>query len=254
MVAIGGKGSDAPGCTLARVFEPLPPAFAATRDALHAVAEHVLAAARYRAEGRIGLRPTDGGFGTPEFGDHEVVRVEHVDIVHERGGREAREALTTLGAAAAFVGVPLGLPEGIYTPTTAADPDAPLDIDAAAAAALAAWYARSYMWLAEVCGLHPDAEPTTRTLWPEHFDLATELGDGAAGTRGTYGASPGDEYLAEPYLYVSPWEPARRTGPFAEYPFGAARSYTALRSSADVDRAAVDFFASCADLLLRGPG
>jgi hypothetical protein len=43
-------------------------------------------------------------------------------------------------------------------------------------------------------------------LWPEHFDLAVELGDEAAGRRAAYGVSPGDESVAEPYLYVSAWE------------------------------------------------
>jgi hypothetical protein len=39
-----------------------------TREALHAVAEHVLAAVRYRDAGRIGLTVTPGGFSTPLSG------------------------------------------------------------------------------------------------------------------------------------------------------------------------------------------
>ena len=42
-------------------------------------------------------------------------------------------------------------------------------------------------------------------LWPEHFDLAVELGSEATGARAAYGLSPGDEHHAEPYLYVAPW-------------------------------------------------
>ena len=42
-----------------------PPALAATRDGLHRVAEHLLAAARYAASGEIGLIPASGGFRTP---------------------------------------------------------------------------------------------------------------------------------------------------------------------------------------------
>ena len=46
-----------------------PPALlAATRDSLHRVAEHVLAAAWYGASGEIGLAPSPGGFRTPSFG------------------------------------------------------------------------------------------------------------------------------------------------------------------------------------------
>ena len=43
------------------------------------------------------------------------------------------------------------------------------------------------------------------------------LGDADAGTRANFGASPGDASIPEPYLYVGPWDEARRTG------FGAVR-------------------------------
>jgi hypothetical protein len=232
----------------------LPSAFPATRDALHAVAEHVVAAARYRVDGHIGLRPTPGGFGTSELGNGEAVRVEGNDIVHERAGEERRAPLTTLRAAAEFVGAPLGAPANVYTPATALDPDAALAVDAPAARALADWYAFAYMRLAEVCGLHPDAAPSSRQLWPEHFDLATDLGDEGAGTRATYGASPGDDVIAEPYLYVSPWDPARKTGPFGEQSFGAALAYSALVAAPEPERAALAFFDSAARLVLAASG
>src|SRR5919204_675772 len=38
-------------------------------------------------------------------------------------------------------------------------------------------------------------------LWPEHFDVAIELGEA------TFGVSPGDENHPEPYAYVAPWNP-----------------------------------------------
>jgi hypothetical protein len=236
------------------VLAPLPPPFAATRDALHAVAEHVLAPARHRVDGHIGLRVTIGGFGTPEFGDGEVVRIEGTDIVVERAGTERRAPVTTLRAAAEFVGVPVGADTSEYPPTTEAEPDALLPIDAAAAAVLAEWYAFAHMRLAEICGLHPDEEPGTRQLWPEHFDLAIDLGHEEGGTRATYGASPGDETIAEPYVYVSPWDAARKAGSLAEYPFGAARPYSALMDATDPARDALAFFESCAKLVLAGPG
>lgn len=236
------------------VITPLPPTVLTTRDALHAVAEHVLAPVRYRVDGHIGLRPTPGGFGTPELPDGEVVRVEGSDIVHERSGEERRAPLTTLRAAAEFVGVPVGAPANVYTPATTLDPDAALAVDAPAARALADWYALAHMCLAEACGLHPDTAPSSRQLWPEHFDLAMDLGDEAAGTRATYGASPGDDTIAEPYLYVSPWDPARKTGPFAEHPFGAASAYAALVAAPEPERAAVAFFDSAARLVLAPSG
>src|SRR5262249_29888317 len=92
----------------------LPPEFAATRDALHAVAEQVVSAAYFHATSHIGLRPAPRGFGTPVFGDNERVRVDATALVHERAGVSRRHELTTLQTAAAFVGVPLGAP-AVYT-------------------------------------------------------------------------------------------------------------------------------------------
>ena len=42
-------------------------------------------------------------------------------------------------------------------------------------------------------------------LWPGHFDAAIEVGD--EDHRASYGASPGDHSIDEPYLYVSAWWP-----------------------------------------------
>jgi hypothetical protein len=78
------------------VLDPLPETFADTRAAMHALAEHVIAPARYRAEGRIGLIPTPGGFGTPTFGEGERVRVEGVELIHDRPGTTTRIGITTL--------------------------------------------------------------------------------------------------------------------------------------------------------------
>jgi hypothetical protein len=52
-----------------------------------------------------------------------------------------------------------------------------------------------------------DDEATEATLWPEHFDIAIELGAQDAGRRANYGFSPGDPDHEEPYLYVGPWTP-----------------------------------------------
>jgi hypothetical protein len=185
-----------------------PPAFAATRLALHRVAVYAVSPARRRANGKIGLRFTMGGFGTPFFGHDEQVRVEGDRIVRQ-AGREARsESLTTLaGAAALGLGGPpdLAWAEGFDVPP-AGDPDAPLGVDPAAAALLGDWYGFAWSVLEELRA-EPASEPVGRTqLWPEHFDAAVDLGpEGPA--RGTYGASPGDAAVDEPYLYVLPSEP-----------------------------------------------
>jgi hypothetical protein len=52
----------------------------------------------------------------------------------------------------------------------------------------------------------PSLEPSRVQLWPEHFDMAVELGVESAGRRAAYGCSPGDEEHPEPYVYVAPWE------------------------------------------------
>jgi hypothetical protein len=53
----------------------------------------------------------------------------------------------------------------------------------------------------------PRASPVA--CWPHHFDIATlvslEQGSPANARSIGVGASPGDEYYAQPYFYVSPW-------------------------------------------------
>lgn len=235
------------------MLEPLPDPFDAARDGMHALAEHVLAPARYAAEGRIGLVPTPGGFGTPTFGDGERVRVEGVELVHERPGTITRVRITTLGAAAQFVGVPLGAPAEVYQPTTPCEPDATLALDLDATQALAAWIALADSLLATLCETYSTHAPTPLTIWPEHFDLACELGDADAGTRANYGASPGDGAIGQPYLYVGPWDAGRRTGKLATHPWGTAITYEELRASGDAKGAGTDFLLEGAALILGQP-
>jgi hypothetical protein len=48
------------------------------------------------------------------------------------------------------------------------------------------------------------------------------------------GASPGDTYSEQPYLYVGPWEPDRPGDPsYWNAPFGATLGYDQLLASAD---------------------
>ena len=70
-------------------------------------------------------------------------------------------------------------------------------------------------------------------LWPEHFDVALELGAESSGGRAAYGLSPGDEAHDEPYLYVAPWQ-APEPGPLwqAETFAGAELSYRRLIAAA----------------------
>jgi hypothetical protein len=230
------------------VLPELPAAFAPTRDALHALAEQVVAAAYFHETKHIGLRPAARGFGTPWFGDRERVRVDATAVVHERAGAERRTEITTLREAAAFVGVPLGAPP-VYTAATALDPDTPLAVDHDAALALADWYALGGALVHDLRLEHSDLPSSESQLWPEHFDLACEIGDEGAGTRATYGASPGDTVIPEPYLYVGPGNAEKRTGLLAAYPFGGALTYGEMRRATEAGAVGRQFFEDAIALL-----
>jgi hypothetical protein len=197
--------------------------------ALHTVAEHVLAAARYQAVGRIGLRPVHGGFGTPTF-DGRRVEVLGVDLVTFDGVDEQREPITTLRSAGTFVGIEPGAPAEVYRPATPLDLDAGLEVDPGAALAVARWFELVSDALGEFAAAHRGDAPTDAQLWPEHFDLSFAISDV------NYGGSPGDAGHPEPYLYVGPFTP--RSGPFWNESFGASRLGSAVSSVDD----AVAFF------------
>ncbi len=226
-------------------------ALARTRLALHSVAEHVLCPARHRVNGKIGLRFTRGGFGTPFFGTDEQVRVEGTTLVHTASppARETRSELTSLGAAATAVGIVAGAPD-LFAPTTPLAVDRPLELDPSAVATLGWWFGFSAAVLAQlrvdpVSNQPAWTAPSLVQLWPEHFDLGFDLGDDAAGRRANFGASPGDAAHPEPYLYVGPWDltaPTEPTAPYWNEAFGASLPYSALVTSADAHETALAFF------------
>lgn len=212
----------------------LPHTLPATRDALHRLAEQVLAGARYAATGRIGLVPAPGGFATPAFGpEPTVLAVDLDEFVVTRAGQQQRTRIRTVAQVAQFAGVTPGAPEQVYRPATPRQPDAPLPIDRAAARLLAGWFALGADALATFAAKVPGDQPTGAQLWPEHFDLAIT----AAGIN--YGVSPGDATIGEPYLYVGPFGgPPAGSDPFWNAPFGAA---LVMREVSSPHRAA-DFF------------
>jgi hypothetical protein len=194
-------------------LEPLPASFAETRIALHRIAEAVVSPARQPAN-EIALRYTRGGFGTPFFeqdGADCQVRVENGELVRQHGGEETREPLP--------------------------------GVDPLAATALGDFYGMACSALEQLRADDSEGDPSLLQLWPEHFDIAIELGDEAAGRRANFGASPGDEGHEEPYLYVSPWtreisgELWNATG-FA----GAEFSYSELIAADDQRGAALGFW------------
>ena len=196
---------------------PTPSGLSTTRASLHAVAEHVLAPARFEAERRIGLVVTPGGFATPVLPGGSVLAVERDELVVRRPDAEQRAALktTTLGTLADVAEVDLSVWHGLYPAVTPADRATPVVVDPEAASVIAEWYGVVDGALhALITAL--DARETT-TLWPEHFDVATALDEV------DYGGSPGDVFVDEPYAYVGPRSrplPAAGEG-FWNAPFGA---------------------------------
>ena len=174
-----------------------------TRQALHGVAELVLAGPQYAESHDIRLRVTPGGFGTVAAPD---LRVEGLELVTPTDPAAPR--------AAPSPGSP-GRPgsrraplRDVYADGPGVDPATPsrstrmqpasiLDAFAAGDAAMRAFA--------------PDEQPV---LWPEHFDVGISLAEV------NYGVSPGDARISEPYAYVGPW--TLRDGAFWNQPFGAA--------------------------------
>jgi len=216
-------------------------AYVRTREGWHTLAERVLAPALHAATGHIGLRALADGITTPPFGgDGRTLSLRGDELRDTRADGSLRAVpLTTLAGAAAFAGVPLGADTGVYTATTAADPATDVAGDGALTHALAQWFAFGDRVLHAWTAAHPDESPATVQLWPEHFDLGTDLGPDD-GRRANYGASPGDADHALPYLYVGPW--AKSDDPFWDAGSFARLSYETLAGSTDPEATAAEFF------------
>ena len=219
-----------------RRLGPVPVELVSTREALHRLAERVISPARERANGKIGLRFTRGGFGTPFFAEHVQLRVVGDRLVVQTGERERSAPITTIAEMAAHVGADL-LPEG-------PEDREPLPVDRAAAAFLGEWFGFGASVLEELRAGAPDElEPSRVQLWPEHFDLAVELGPEGDGRRAGYGCSPGDELHPAPYLYVVPWGDVPPGDLWQATAFrGAELPYATLMTAEDQRQAALSFF------------
>jgi hypothetical protein len=193
-------------------LEPLPAGFAETRAVLHQIAEAVVAPAR-KPENEISLRYTRGGFGTPFYEEDGLdcqVRVEHGELVRQTGSEERREPLP--------------------------------GVEIAAATALGDFYGLACSVLEQLRADEGDGEPSLVQLWPEHFDIAVDLGSESDGQRATYGASPGDKDHPEPYLYVLPWKEGNSGTLWNATGFeGAELGYPELIAAVDQRRGALEF-------------
>jgi hypothetical protein len=221
-----------------------PPRLAETRLALHRLAFYVIAPARKRVNTKFGLRWTLGGFGTPFFGADEQVRVAGADLVVQRGDSADSRTITTLTDAAAFVldGPPDLAWGSDFDVPDPGDVDSALPVDADAAAFLGDWYGFAWSVLEELRADPESVDAGRVQLWPEHFDVAVECLEGERG--GVFGASPGDDSCAEPYVYVTSKSVAAVPGELwnATTFEGAILPLHELVEAPDQRRAVLEFF------------
>lgn len=223
------------------------PELPATREALHRVAEEVLSARRVEATGNeIALTVRGDAVATPDLpgGGWIGFAGTHL-LVADPAGVVVRHPLVSLRQAARDAGLV----------AWADRDDAPLAISAAAAAHLSGVYSFAAPALDVLrAEAGASADPSPVRLWPEHFDIAYEEGDEAAGTRAGYGVSPGDEGHAEPYAYVTPWR-APEPGPLWQatgFP-GAELAWADVAAAPDPLARLLEFWRTRRDALNTGP-
>jgi hypothetical protein len=194
-------------------------AYTTTRRSLHGLAELVLAGPRYREGGTIRLTVQPEGFRTR---DEPFVAVHGYALI--AGDLTVDVNGLTFAQAAARLGLEASRLDDVYSDGSKLDPDETIHLDPESVQQVAHALALGDRALRL---FHGSADPI---LWPEHFDVAIEIGEV------TYGVSPGDRYVDGPYAYVS--RPGPFTGEFWNAPFGAAKPL------AELDRATgiVDFF------------
>jgi hypothetical protein len=214
---------------------PIPPQLDGTRRALHLLAEQVISPARRRSNGKIGLRYTHGGFGTPFFGEDVQIRVEGAELVVQERDAQRRVPISSVHVAAEVLGEPL-LP-GVRSA------EQPLEVDPAGAAFLGALYGFGCSVLEELrWESDPGAAASRVELWPEHFDIAVEIGSETAGQRAAFGVSPGDAQHPQPYAYVAPWSPVEGELWQADAFGGAELRYDEFLAAGDQREAVLEFF------------
>lgn len=227
------------------VTEP-PAGLSQARLGLHRLAAYVLSPARRRANSKIALRWTLGGFGTPFFGDDEQVRVEGNELVRQHKGTVARAPITTLAGAADFLGTVANSDQAEHDTIPLGDLDRLLSARADVGWFLGDWFgfAASILEETRLIGVAADDDVSRVQIWPGHFDAAIEIGSLDAGRRATYGVSPGDPDHDEPYLYVAGWGEIDRANQYwnDKHFNGGSLAYQELLDAPDERAAALEFF------------
>jgi hypothetical protein len=218
------------------MLAPIPQQFSETRDALRALACYAVAPAQKARTGRIGLRAVDDGFGTPLFDDGTRISVHGEALTWGR----RRTPITTVRAAAAFLGVAPSSDPGVGHDLPPYAPDAPLVVDREASLALGRWYAFGDELLQQLRARTQVVSMSEAQLWPEHFDLAVTV-ELPSAARVNVGVSPGDAFHDEPYVYVGPHDLSSLCDAFWNAPFGAMLTRSALAASVDPAHDALSF-------------
>lgn len=230
-----GEEEDAPfeptrEAAAAGPLKPLSDTYNDTRVHLHRISEQVLGYAEEPAN-EIAIVRTDKGFGTPVFKvgnrNYAQYRVEHDELVFEQDGREInREPIPF--------------------------------VDREASERVAEVFDTGHRLLQELRKSNADIERGDSTahlydapiIWPEHFDMAVELG--GENSRANYGVSPGDEHHPEPYFYVGPWAQVGHSDLWNAKGFnGAELSYREVLESDDQEKTIRDFYRTHLDALRR---
>lgn len=232
-----------------RRLDQLPDGYDATRRSLHQIAFFAVAPKRYSENGKLGLRYTAGGFGTPYFlggdGGAQQVRVVGDRLVHQAAEEVRTAEITTAGDAARFVGLEYRDMwfDNFRDPLEPAGPDARLTVDPRAAGAIGDWFGFATHVLERARRISGATDVSRVQLWPEHFDAAFEMGSSEEGRRASYGASAGDDSNPEPYFYVAAWDSIDRSDPFwNDQSFnGASLAYESLVEADDPYASALGF-------------
>lgn len=188
---------------------------AATRLSWHVLAGHVLAEERWRRAGRIGLYPRADGLRTPAD-EPDGIDLVGGRLLLRRDGRTHEAPVTTLRDARRVI---LGTDEDrtrwaeelpIHDPPPQVPADSSLEVDPEVAFWLGAWFQLGERVLERLAADGASVDASEPTLWPEHLDIAIEVLP--EDRRASYGLSPGDDGVPEPYAYVAVWYPDRVGG------------------------------------------
>ena len=229
----------------------LPDDYMASVEDYHRLAYAVVGEARRVATGRFGLRSLSQGFGTPIFevpmgraGEMECqVWIAGDELFAEEGGVQRSMHITTVVAAATFVGVSPGTEAREHDSPELGDSERWLRVSPEVGAHLVAWYRLGTDVLEQLRALPSAVDADEIQLWPGHFDIAMAIGDAQGGTRATFGLSPGDAAHPYPYAYVGPWGEVDRSDPYwNDVAFGGASlPYTEMLAAANPADAAFEF-------------